>query len=77
MEIGQNLVFRNASECIWSLPGWRTPSWSPERAGFGLLRGLVDRALWEAVLKGKEVQEGQTSFKDGIVKAQEPAVPMC
>ena len=47
------------------------------RADFGLFRGLVDRVPWEAVLKGKGVQEGWTFFKKGIFKAQEQAIPMC
>ncbi|KAK4824255.1 hypothetical protein QYF61_012521 [Mycteria americana] len=47
------------------------------RADFGLFRRLVDRVPWEAVLKGKGVQEGWTFFKKEILKAQEQAVPMC
>ena len=47
------------------------------RADFGLFRSLVDRVPWEAVLKGKGVQEGWTFFKKEILKAQEQAVPMC
>ncbi|KAK4825828.1 LOW QUALITY PROTEIN: hypothetical protein QYF61_002951 [Mycteria americana] len=46
------------------------------RADLGLFRGLVDRVPWEAVLKGKGVQEGWTFFKKEIVKAQEQAIPM-
>ncbi|KAK4806242.1 LOW QUALITY PROTEIN: hypothetical protein QYF61_013386 [Mycteria americana] len=38
------------------------------RADFGLFRGLVDRVPWEAVLKGKGVQEGWTFFKNDILK---------
>ncbi|KAK4825507.1 hypothetical protein QYF61_000020 [Mycteria americana] len=38
------------------------------RADFGLFRGLVDRVPWEAVLKGKGVQEGWTFFKKEILK---------
>lgn len=30
------------------------------RADFGLFKGLVDRVLWETVLKGKGAQEGWT-----------------
>ena len=41
------------------------------RADFGLLRRLVDRVSWEAVLKGKGVQEGWTFFKKEILKEQE------
>ena len=48
-----------------------------QRADFGLFRGLVDRVPWEEVLKGKGVQEGWTSFKKEIIKAQEQAIPMC
>ena len=44
---------------------------------YGLLRRLVDRVPWEAVLKVKGVQEGWTFFKKEILKAQEQAVPMC
>ena len=47
------------------------------RADFGLFRRLVDRVPWEAVLKGKGVQEGWTFFKKEILRAQEQAVPMC
>ncbi|KAK4827846.1 LOW QUALITY PROTEIN: hypothetical protein QYF61_021983 [Mycteria americana] len=47
------------------------------RADFGLFRGLADRVPWEAVLKGKGVQEGWTFFKKKIVKAEEQAIPMC
>ena len=45
------------------------------RADFGLFRRLVDRVPWEAVLKGKGVQEGWAFFKKEILKAQEQAVP--
>ncbi|KAK4824299.1 LOW QUALITY PROTEIN: hypothetical protein QYF61_013044 [Mycteria americana] len=41
------------------------------------LKRLVDRVPWEAVLKGKGVQEGWTFFKKEILKAQEQAVSMC
>ncbi|GAB0203785.1 hypothetical protein GRJ2_002844100 [Grus japonensis] len=47
------------------------------RADFGLLRRLVGRVPWEAVLKGKGVQEGWTLVQKEILKAQEQAVPMC
>ena len=47
------------------------------RADFGLFRRLVDRVPWEAVLKGKGVQEGWAFFKKEILKAQEQAIPMC
>ncbi|GAB0183898.1 hypothetical protein GRJ2_000855100 [Grus japonensis] len=39
------------------------------RADFGLFRRLVDRVSWEAVLKGKGVQEGWTFFRKEILKA--------
>jgi len=55
----------------------RTTSLNLQRADFGLFRGLVDRVPWEEVLKGKGVQEGWTSFKKEILKAQEQAIPMC
>ncbi|KFQ28363.1 hypothetical protein N332_04074, partial [Mesitornis unicolor] len=47
------------------------------RADFGLFKGLVGRIPWEAVLKGKGVQEGWTLFKKELLKAQEQAVPVC
>jgi len=47
------------------------------RADFGLFRRLVDRIPWQAVLKGRGVQEGWTFFKKRILKAQEKSVPMC
>ncbi|KFV53301.1 hypothetical protein N328_01413, partial [Gavia stellata] len=47
------------------------------RADFGLFRSLVDRVPWEAVLKGKGVQEGWTLFKKEVLKVQEQAIPMC
>ncbi|GAB0176377.1 hypothetical protein GRJ2_000102900 [Grus japonensis] len=42
-----------------------------QRVDFGLFRSLVDRVPWEAVLKGKGVQEGWTFFKNEILKAHE------
>ncbi|KFQ27211.1 hypothetical protein N332_12830, partial [Mesitornis unicolor] len=47
------------------------------RGDFGLFRYLVGRVPWEAVLKGKGVQEGWTLFKKELLKAQEQAVPVC
>ena len=47
------------------------------RADFGLLRSLVNRVPWEAVLKGKGVQEGWVLLKKEVSKVQEQAVPMC
>ncbi|KAK4811142.1 LOW QUALITY PROTEIN: hypothetical protein QYF61_019773 [Mycteria americana] len=55
----------------------RTATLDFRRADFGLFRSLVERVPWEAVLKGKGVQEGWTFFKKEILKAQEQAVPMC
>ena len=55
----------------------RTATLGFQRAGFGLFRSLIDRVPWEAVLKGKGVQEGWTFFKKEILKVQEQAVPMC
>ena len=46
------------------------------RTDFGLFRSLVDRVPWEAVPKGKGVQEGWTFFKKEISKVQEQAIPM-
>ncbi|KAK4830124.1 hypothetical protein QYF61_008551 [Mycteria americana] len=46
------------------------------RADFGLFRRLVDKVPWEAVLKGKGVQEGWIFYKKEILKAQDQAVPM-
>lgn len=42
---------------------------------FGFFRRSTDRVSWEAVLKGKGVQEGWTCFKKEIVKLQVQAVP--
>uniref|UniRef100_A0A8B9TL00 Reverse transcriptase domain-containing protein n=2 Tax=Anas TaxID=8835 RepID=A0A8B9TL00_ANAPL len=47
------------------------------RADFGLLRTLVGGVSWEAVLKGRGVQEGRALFKRQILMAQERSVPMC
>ncbi|KAK4815416.1 hypothetical protein QYF61_001404 [Mycteria americana] len=47
------------------------------KAGFDLLRMLVERVPREAVLRGKGVQEGWAFFKKEILKAQEQAVPVC
>ncbi|KAK4824952.1 hypothetical protein QYF61_021640 [Mycteria americana] len=44
----------------------RTAPLDFRRADFGLFRSLVDRVPWEAVLKGKGVQEGWTFFKKEI-----------
>ncbi|GAB0186634.1 hypothetical protein GRJ2_001128700 [Grus japonensis] len=55
----------------------RTATLDFQRADFGLFRRLVDRVPWEAVLKGKGVQEGWTFFKKEILKVQEQVVPMC
>ena len=48
-----------------------------QRAGFGLFRALVERVPWEAVLKGKGVQEGWAFFKKEVLKVQDQAVSMC
>ena len=55
----------------------RTATLDFQRADFGLFRSLADRVPWEAVLKGKGVQEGWTLFKEEILKAQEQAFPIC
>ncbi|KAK4815884.1 hypothetical protein QYF61_009935, partial [Mycteria americana] len=47
------------------------------REDFDLFRSLVDRVPWEAVLRGKGVQEGWAFFKKEIIKVQEQAVPVC
>ncbi|GAB0206658.1 hypothetical protein GRJ2_003131400 [Grus japonensis] len=39
-----------------------------QKADFGLFRSLAGRVPWEAVLKGKGVQEGWTFFKKEILK---------
>ena len=53
-------------------------SWtSGGRADFELFRTLVVRVPWEAVLKGRGVQEGWALFKKEILKAQEQTVPTC
>ena len=41
----------------------RTAALDFQRADFGLLRRLVERVPWEAVLKVKGVREGWTFFK--------------
>jgi len=38
---------------------------------------LVEGVPWERVLKGKQVQEGWTFFKEEVLKAHEKAVHMC
>jgi len=40
----------------------RTAALDFQRADFGLFKRLVGRVPWEAVLKGKGVQEGWTFF---------------
>jgi len=55
----------------------RTTTLHFQRADFGLLRSLVDRVPWEAVLKDKGIQEGWTLFKEEVLKVQEQAIPMC
>ncbi|KAK4825779.1 hypothetical protein QYF61_002342 [Mycteria americana] len=55
----------------------RTATLDFQRADFGPFRRLVDKVPWEAVLKGKGVQEGWTFFKNKILKAQEQVIPMC
>uniref|UniRef100_A0A8B9ZFV9 Reverse transcriptase domain-containing protein n=1 Tax=Anas platyrhynchos TaxID=8839 RepID=A0A8B9ZFV9_ANAPL len=47
------------------------------RADFRLLRTLVGGVPWEAVLKGRGVQEGWVLFKRQILMAQERSIPMC
>ena len=47
------------------------------RADFELLRTLVGRVPWEAVLKGRGVQEGWALLKKEILTAQERSVPTC
>jgi len=42
-----------------------------------MFRFLVDRVIWEVVLKSKGVQESWTFFKKEILKIQEQAVPKC
>ena len=41
------------------------------RADSGLFRSLIHKVPWEAVLKGKGVQEGWTFFKKEILKVQD------
>ena len=45
------------------------------RAGFGLLRALVGRVPWEAVLKGKGAQEGWAFFKKKVLQVPEQVSP--
>lgn len=47
------------------------------REDFRLFGRLVERIPWEAVLKGKEIQEDWAFFKKEILKVQEQGVPMC
>lgn len=47
------------------------------RADYGLLGNLVDRVPWEAVLKGKAVQEGWILFNTELFKAQLQAAHKC
>ena len=49
----------------------KTTTLNFRRADFGLFRSLVNRVPWEAVLKGKGVQEGWMLFKKEVLKAQE------
>ena len=58
-------------------PGGTSKSMDFWKANFGLFRMMVERVLWETVLKGKGVQKGWTFFKEEALKAQEQAVPMC
>ena len=55
----------------------RTATLDLWRADCSLIRSLVGRVPWEAVLKGKGVQEGWTLCKKDILKAQEQDVPTC
>jgi len=55
----------------------KTTTMGFRRADFGLFRMLVEKVLWERVLKGKRVQAGWTFFREEVLKAQEQAVPMC
>ncbi|PKU26822.1 adaptin ear-binding coat-associated protein 1 [Limosa lapponica baueri] len=55
----------------------RTATLDFQREDFGLFRSLVERMPWEAVLKGKGIQEGWTFFKKEVLKVQEQAVPRC
>ena len=48
-----------------------------QRTDFELLRTLVGRVPWEAVLKGRGVQEGWALFKKEILMAQKWSVPTC
>jgi len=67
----------------FSIPGevrrgvCRTATLDFQRADFGLFRRLIDRVPWEAVLRGKGVQEGWTFFKKEIFMVQEQPVLMC
>ena len=57
--------------------GSRTATLHFQGADFGLFRRLVDRVSWEAILKGKGVQEAWTFFRKESLKEQEQSVPMC
>lgn len=47
-----------------------------QTADLVLFMRLAERVLWEAILKGKGVQEGWTCFKEDILKLQEQTIHM-
>lgn len=47
------------------------------RVDFGLFRTLVERVLWESVLKCKRVQEGWKFLKKEVLKLQDQPVSLC
>jgi len=48
----------------------KTTTMDFRRADFGLFRTLVERVLWERVLKGKGVQEGRKAGHSSRRKSQ-------
>ena len=46
------------------------------RANFKLFNGLLAKIPWDAVLKGKDVEESWLLFKDDLLKAQEVSISL-
>jgi len=47
------------------------------RVDLELSKMLIGRLPWDAVLKGKGVQEGWSLLKKEVLKAKKQAIPMC
>ncbi|XP_009908418.2 UDP-glucuronosyltransferase 1A8 [Dryobates pubescens] len=63
-----NMVFVGGTNCVQQKPLSKNLDF--KRTEFGLLRKLVDRMPWDAVLKDKGVHEDWTLFKKEGLKAQ-------